>query len=74
MENLKTNTTLYWKCRQSALPVEIPAGATIELKDGTYYISPENFEKGSITHHDAVHYGIRLNDCKEEEIPIGYFT
>lgn len=71
---MKTNKLLYWKCSQSAIPIEIPNGAILEQIGGVFYISPSNFKSGSIEKHDATYYGIKLEDCKEEEIPLGYFT
>lgn len=41
--------------------IEIPAGAEVEKKDGVFYVKPSFFKSGTIEHHDAVHYGCKVN-------------
>ena len=41
--------------------IEIPEGAPVELKDGTYFVKPSFFKSGTIEHHDAVYHGCRVN-------------
>jgi hypothetical protein len=54
-------------------PIEIPAGAPVEysFKNKQHYVRPEFFSKSPILHHDATHYGCRVDeDNIETPMPI----
>jgi len=69
---MKTIRPITWTRTFSAGgPIEIPAGAPVEWhpKNKCYYIAPRYFS-GSIEHHDAVHYGCRVEpDNVDHGIP-----
>ena len=41
--------------------IEIPAGTPVRKINGVFYVVTSFFKAGTIEHHDAVHYGCRVN-------------
>jgi hypothetical protein len=59
---MKVKTTFQWTRTCSAIPgpINVPAGAPVEVRDGVYWVKPDHFFSDLIVYHDAVHYGCRV--------------
>jgi len=60
MTTYKTKADFTWK-HGVAMEDEIPAGTSVELQGGVFFVRPSYFPAFSISRHDATYYGCRVN-------------
>lgn len=65
---MTVKTSFKWRrpCSCIPWPIEIPAGAPVEKRNGLYWVKPYHFSD-MIVRHDAVHYGCLVSPDNVQE-------